>query len=1211
MRKLFALTFAAVSLFGSAQTTPTRTVNQVDFSQVTINDAFWTPRLQKHATATLPVCIDQTENQTGRMRNFINAAAGSGNHSGIFYDDSDVYKAMEGMAYSLITSPNNEVEAKLDEWVDIIAAAQMEDGYLNTYFQLTTEERWKDMNKHEMYCAGHLLEAGIAYHKARGKDKLLNVGIRMVEHMMSLFGPDKRHWVAGHQEIELALVKLYELTGEQKYLDFAYWILEERGHGHGTNGVNDDWNTTYFQDAVPVRDLRRICGHAVRAMYMFCGMADVASYRDDTGYMPALDALWHNVVDCNMYITGGIGSSSTNEGFTSDYDLPNLTAYCETCASIGMVLWNHRMNLFTGESKYIDILERSLYNGLLAGINLDGNLFFYVNPLESNGDHHRKAWYSTACCPSNLSRFLPSMGSYIYGTDDDALWVNLYIGSEASVSIGGEDVKIKMGTQYPWDGTVNISLSKALTGKQLRLRIPGWCNSYTVSLGGSTITPKESNGYAVLDLNGATTATLTLDMPVEAVQADYRVSANTGRRAIQRGPLVYCAEATDNAAGFENYKVGTSTTYTTDESSILGGIRTITADTDGAQLKLIPYYAWDNRTAGKMLVWLKNEDFDELSVIYDLAPTLLTREYGHQHSNIAPIDMKNDGSKQLLVGALYKTGTDATRHNYILQKDGDTWTAIASPFNSANRPSFSPCDINGDGNIDIVMFESATDYDEGIFIGNGDGTFTELTVELVNASENLPTNFTNPLTNIHDIISADVADFDNDGNLDIVGIGSGAATVVLLNKGIEDNVISLNPIYFDNGIVGENDNNSGRNFTNGMVFANDFNNDGYTDILISSDNSGESVHNSDADWERFTEVYLNNGNGNGFTRTFFAQARPDDDSKQNPSVSNGGVAIADFNGDGYLDIFLQGPGGYFWYYWDHTFVVINDGTGHFAPIPTYDFDRLDIRNQTSVPTGAAAYDWNGDGLIDIVYSGYCPSLSRTGGFIWMNGNNGIEGTFRRQYKYAGASESLNIFADWNGDGIKDLINTGWNSSSFANNTNNERSMSITLGSQASEVPASPTDAEAEVNGNTVTLSWTPATDAPASTSYELYFKNEDGVLLGNPRAYIDGDREGQRKVEEFGKLGCVTTIAYTLPNGEYEWGVQAVDGRRIGSKFAKGKFTIGGVSGISNIATSAEILSTEYYDLQGRQLNSQPEKGVFIKKNIMTDGSTKVGKVIK
>ena len=613
--KQYLLLAASAFLLQGCQTSkedikeqPLKMIEQIDFSHVKINDNFWSPILSKHVSATLPVCIDQIENQTGRIRNFENAAKGEGEHSGIFFDDSDVYKALEGMAYSLINNPDPELEKKADEWIDKFAAAQQPDGYINTFYTLTgLDKRWTNMDKHEMYCAGHMIEAGVAYYQATGKRKLLDVCIRMTDHMMSQFGPGKRHWVPGHEEIELALVKLYQTTQEQKYLDFAYWLLEERGHGHGTMGDEGKWNPVYYQDIVPVRQLTDISGHAVRCMYLYCGMADVAALKNDTGYIAAMDRLWDDVVHRNMYITGGVGSSHDNEGFTEDYDLPNLDAYCETCASVGMVLWNQRMNQLTGDSKYIDVLERSLYNGALAGISLGGDRFFYVNPLESKGDHHRQEWYGCACCPSQLSRFLPSIGNYIYASSDDALWVNLYIGNTGQIRIGETDILLTQETDYPWDGSVKLTISTSQPlEKEIRLRIPNWCKTYDLSINGKRINVSEEKGYAVIkDWKSQDVIALDMDMPVEIVAADPHVKENFGKRAIQRGPLVYCMEEIDNPVYFDQIQLSPSTTFQTAfVSDILNGIKTIKTNGRAQSATFIPYYAWDNRKAGKMRVWI-------------------------------------------------------------------------------------------------------------------------------------------------------------------------------------------------------------------------------------------------------------------------------------------------------------------------------------------------------------------------------------------------------------------------------------------------------------------------------------------------------------------------------------------------------------------------------------------------------------------------------
>ena len=607
MRRLFCFLFLLPFLAGcSRKAENLKPIAPVRFSDVRIDDAFWSPRLLLHKTATLPVCIDQIENQTGRIRNFENAAKGQGEHSGIYYDDSDVYKALEGMAYSLQIMPDPELEAKCDEWIDKFAAAQEPDGYINTFYSLTgLENRWDNMSKHEMYCAGHMTEAAVAYYYATGKRKFLDVSIRMADHMMSVFGPGKRNWVPGHEEIELALVKLYEATGEKKYLDFAGWLLDQRGHGYGTYGkAGGNWNAAYFQDDVPVREISAIAGHAVRAMYLYCGMADVAAYTGDTGLTAALDRVWDHVVLKNMYVTGGIGQSARNEGITEDYDLPNLTAYCETCASVGMVFWNWRMNQFTGDSKYADVMERSMYNGALAGINLAGDRFFYVNPLESLGDHHRQEWYGCACCPSQICRFLPSIGNYIYGVSDEGLWVNLYMGNTASVKVGGKDLKVTQETKYPWEGAVRLTLGlKGSVKTQVRLRIPGWCREYAVSVNGQIVEPTVEKGYAVLDgkWKDGDVIDLEMDMPVEVVEADPRVKEDVGKRAVQRGPLVYCIEEADNQTDFDGITLSPDAPWEAGfDAGLLSGVVKIT---DGTAT-YIPYYAWDNRTAGRMKVWV-------------------------------------------------------------------------------------------------------------------------------------------------------------------------------------------------------------------------------------------------------------------------------------------------------------------------------------------------------------------------------------------------------------------------------------------------------------------------------------------------------------------------------------------------------------------------------------------------------------------------------
>jgi DUF1680 family protein len=421
----------------------------INFSAVIVNDDFWKPKIDKISKVTIPVCIDQTEIKTPRIQNFAIAAGKmKGKFQGIFYDDSDVYKALEAIGYSLRNNPDSSIEKIADNWIDLIAAAQLPDGYINTYYSLQfLDKRWTDMSMHEDYIGGHLIEAAIAYYEATGKRKLLDVAIKFANHFNNTFGPNKKDWVTGHQELELALVKLYKITNNRQYLNLADWLLSERGHQKAVGYTWTDWkDTAYAQDKIPVRAQKEITGHAVRAMYMYTGAADVAAITGDEGYISAMKTVWEDVVYRNMYITGGVGSSGSNEGFSKDYELPNEQAYYETCASVGMVFWNQRMGLLTGESKYIDVLEKSLYNGALDGISLKGDQFFYSNPLASVGNNARKDWFGTACCPSNIARLIASIGNYIYGYNAQELWVNLYVGSKTNLNIGKTVVPIEMKT---------------------------------------------------------------------------------------------------------------------------------------------------------------------------------------------------------------------------------------------------------------------------------------------------------------------------------------------------------------------------------------------------------------------------------------------------------------------------------------------------------------------------------------------------------------------------------------------------------------------------------------------------------------------------------------------------------------------------------------------------------------------------------------------
>ncbi|MFS0724631.1 glycoside hydrolase family 127 protein [Paenibacillus sp. 1P07SE] len=591
----------------------------VPFTKVRIEDGFWRQRLETVQQVTLPVCLAKCES-TGRLDNFAKAGGlKEGEFKGLYYDDSDVYKVLEGAAYSLMLRRDAALEAEIDRIVQWIAAAQEPDGYLTTYYTLEDPEgRWTDMEKHEMYNGGHLIEAAVAYYEATGKPVILGVARRLADHYDSLFGPGKRHWVEGHQEIELALVKLYRLTGEERYWKLALWLLEERGRGHGVGRIWDipEWGPAYCQDDVPAAEIERVTGHAVRAMYQYTAMADVVHVSGDLHYVEALGRVWAHTVERNMYITGGIGPSRHNEGFTCDYDLPNETAYCETCAAIAMAFWNHRMNLLFGDGAYADIVEREMYNGALAGISLSGDRFFYVNPLASQGEHHRVEWFDTSCCPTNLVRYLPSIGQYVYATSEDGVSVNQYMNGETELDLpGSASVRLRQTTQYPWEGVIALDVepSAGAGAFTVRMRVPGWCGSYRITLNGVTLDGEEAltvDGYLAVrrEWTAGDRLMLELDMPAVQVRAREEVEANQGRVALQRGPVVYCLEQADNAGlPYDSCVIAPGAAFTAEHRpELLGGVTVLRGRTaGGAPCTLVPYYAWDNRGAGYMQVWLR------------------------------------------------------------------------------------------------------------------------------------------------------------------------------------------------------------------------------------------------------------------------------------------------------------------------------------------------------------------------------------------------------------------------------------------------------------------------------------------------------------------------------------------------------------------------------------------------------------------------------
>ena len=650
MKKIYFIILAGSISVKAFSQTKLQKIEPVSFSQVNITDEFWKPKIDKVATKTLAACIYQTEVATPRIKNFEKVARGKGEpHEGIFYDDSDVFKALEAMAYSLKTHPSAEMEKKCDEWIDKIAAAQQPDGYLNTWYTLKgLQDRYTDMSMHEDYNAGHMIEAGVAYFNATGKRKLLDVCIKWADHFDALFGPGKRHWVTGHQELELALVKLYKVTKNEKYLKLADWLLSERGKKLAKGYTWTDWkDTAYAQDVLPVKEQTQITGHAVRAMYMYTGAADVAAQTGDEAYMKAMRTVWEDVVYRNMYITGGIGSAGSNEGFSVDYDLPNEQAYCETCASVGMVFWNQRMNAMSGNAEYIDVLERSLYNGALDGLSLSGDRFFYGNPLASRGQHYRREWFGTACCPANIARLIASLGDYIYAKTDDAIYVNLFVGSNTTIPLKSGNVGVKMETNYPWEGKVKLMIDPVKKSRfKIYFRLPGWYfdkvvpgelyttgsddgvpDHYSFILNDKAVTNKYENGYAIVESEWKKGDVLELDFPMEAklIYSRSELKQNTNRIAIQRGPIVYCIEGADNNGKAWNVIIPENTKFETIDYKVLDEpVKALTAEVpvvtfaaDGLSLKTekkkifaIPYYTWANRGKNEMQVWLPTKITD-------------------------------------------------------------------------------------------------------------------------------------------------------------------------------------------------------------------------------------------------------------------------------------------------------------------------------------------------------------------------------------------------------------------------------------------------------------------------------------------------------------------------------------------------------------------------------------------------------------------------
>ena len=638
----------------------------IPLKSVDVDDQFWVPRIEVNRTRTIDHVYSELE-QTGSIRNF-DLAAGKvqGKFGGPWWSDSDVYKWIEGASYSLTIHPDPKLEARVDNLIRRIAAAQQKDGYVDTFIQIVEPDmRWKNLAFfHELFCAGSLYEAAVAHYEATGKRSLLDLAIKNADYVDSYFGKGKHAGIPGHEEVELALVKLYRLTHEERYLHLAEYFVNERGSKPSVfeqqyrllpsrkvdllgrqMGVKyfyqrfflhdpPAFDTRYSQDNLPVRQQREAVGHAVRAMYLYSAMADLAYETNDGSLLDALRSLHDSVTLRRMYVTGGIGPSEHNEGFTADYDLPNSNAYQETCASQGMILWNYRMLKLTGDSQYSDVMELSLYNALAAGVSLNGNTFCYVTPLTNRGDFQRQPWFGVPCCPTTIVRFLPSLGKYIYNRSSDGLWVNLYISSKVKTNLQNTGISLQQTSRYPWDGDVKlvVSASKA-TDFALHLRIPGWCRHPSLKVNGTPVNLTVMRGYAKIrrTWSNGDSIGLSLPMEVQKLRANPKVLEDRGKIALRRGPLIFCLEQPDLESPVGQVDIPVDTQFTTQfEPGLLGGVivlkgrgimrsatdwniqlyrpvEELSHPSEQIPIAAVPYCVWGNRGLAKMAVWVDSD----------------------------------------------------------------------------------------------------------------------------------------------------------------------------------------------------------------------------------------------------------------------------------------------------------------------------------------------------------------------------------------------------------------------------------------------------------------------------------------------------------------------------------------------------------------------------------------------------------------------------
>ncbi len=719
-RAFLLIGMTALTLTASAaKQSPTAPIQEVSFTQVHLNDGFWSPRIEINRTVSIPSAFHECE-VNGRFDNFaIAAGLIKGEHRGDFsFDDTDPYKVIEGASYSLAVHYDAKLDHYLDSVINIIAQAQEPDGYLTTCVTNKCTRlsgwwgtrKWEKINSHELYNSGHLIESAVAHYRATGKKTFLNVAIKNADLVCKTFGPNEGqiHRPGGHPIIEMALCKLYKVTGNKKYLEGAKYFVDETGRC--TDGHKP---SEYSQDHMPILQQEEIVGHAVRAGYLYSGVADVAALTGDKAYQEALERIWENMSSKKLFITGGIGSRPQGEGFGPNYELNNHTAYCETCAAIANVYWNYRMFLATGESKYIDVCERALYNNVLSGVSLSGDKFFYDNPLESDGEHERQKWFGCACCPGNITRFVASVPGYIYARQGKDIFVNLYAQGKAKIG----NIELEQTTDYPWDGKIRIKVTKGSGKFAIKLRVPSWlktsptnndlyqyqdkAKTYSVSVNGKALYP-ENRDYIEISRSWKKGDTIELDFPMDVrrIVANDNAEDDRGKVAFERGPIVFCLEGADQADHkvFNKYILDSAPVSAHFEQDLLNGVMVLEGSAkelqqDGevkdVKFRAIPYSTWNNRGGEQMEVWIANTPMaavaTPLPTIASKAQTFCNRgPIQNDAPETAPVDSWAGGANDQWEP---KRSSDTSKpYHYWWLKQGTT-EAITYQFDQAYEVS--------------------------------------------------------------------------------------------------------------------------------------------------------------------------------------------------------------------------------------------------------------------------------------------------------------------------------------------------------------------------------------------------------------------------------------------------------------------------------------------------------------------------------------------